>query len=326
MTEIPEEYQPLIADWLTPMGPSRSALLAKYGLTRFRFEKILHECNVPRRPNGAQRHLNVIESGSVETEDAFVQDYQEGVLTRTELMEKYAITVDAFYRILAKRNLPRRTEGGGQVRKAINDAFFDELTPASAWVLGLWITDGWVTSHTSKGAGAKRIGIGFSDEDLLRRVHSLLEYQGKVSYKTSSNSWQLNATSTRLYDRLFELGVAGRGPNRIHFPTVTDDLFPHLVRGVIDGDGSIFVPTGTHRCEVTITYQCKSFLEELVERLDSTLGIRPKIYRTNNKNECWYFASHHKNNRILLPWLYRNSEDIRLDRKYQIARQIFTLD
>ncbi len=318
--------QAIIADYRNH-DLSRDAILAKWHITRYALEKLLRTANVEHRRHGDMHgrppRPNDIEGGSPEAIERFTNDFHSG-MSYHDLAATYGLTWEALRRIVISLGLHHRHDGkSGMPRKAVDDTFFDALTPASAWVLGLWITDGWLTLRGT----SKRIGIAFKDEDLLRNIHTLLQSETAVHFNPKTVAWKFQVTSDHLYDQLFVLGVCGLGTNRIHVPAVPDDLFPHLVRGIIDGDGSIVRHGGDNAtfCTTRVTCMHRTFLSELSEHLALVVGIKSRIYGKQETNKALDLVIPHRQSLKLFPWLYKDSEGIRLERKYQTALHFLNL-
>ena len=124
--------------------------------------------------------------------------------------------------------------GFGHYRKyTIDTAVFDRMEPAAAWVLGLWLGNGCVTSN------GYRASLSFGeDRDVGQKVSRIVGYSGpQVLSSCSKRCWVLEIGSAEFVAALKRVGVEERKAKTLSLPTVDLVLLPHLVRGLLDADG-----------------------------------------------------------------------------------------
>ncbi|HJT57544.1 MAG TPA: LAGLIDADG family homing endonuclease [Ktedonobacteraceae bacterium] len=246
----------------------------------------------------------------------FIQDYTANKMRTEDILKKYGCSWNTLYATLERCNIPKR---GFRLTTA-NDAFFDILTPASSWVLGLWVTDGSVEHR----GGYYSIRIGFSNEALTRIVHDLLETNVAISYSSSKRFWSFHVSSKRLYQALTGLGVVERKTFRTRLPVVPEACLPHLIRGIVDGDGSVYFrhrPRRTDQCYISIVSVSQMFIDDIQEHLQKAIGISGTIQASKNYYRLTFF---HRESRILANWMYRDSEGLRYSEKYHRCAQLFS--
>lgn len=115
---------------------------------------------------------------------------------------------------------------------------FEPLTVEKAWVLGLWFADGCVVKHDYS---IQCLLYQKNDFDLLRHVAKILRLASDPRrVKLLTNPDRVCVSSGDFADQLLALGITPRKSLTMLWPTwVTEELLPHFVRGLIDGDGSI---------------------------------------------------------------------------------------
>ena len=199
---------------------------------------------------------------------------------------------------------------------------------AMAYVVGLTATDGCLI------LGRRRL-INFKSEDfelvsrylaLLGRTNTIgaeLTRAGNVVYRTQFGD-------ARLYEWFRSIGLMPRKSLVLGAIDVPDSNVSHLVRGLLDGDGSIlnFVYEGTGKARGTyealrtvFNTASRAHVEWLRERLRSQLGIWGSIgthQRENRSHPMYRLAYANHESYRLLQWLYSELEVPCLQRKRRI--------
>ena len=200
----------------------------------------------------------------------------------------------------------------------VNEDFFKEWNKEMAWTFGLWIADGCMFGE--------KYGISFVSKDynMLEIVKSNLKSEHKIG--KHGDSFQLQIYNKTLYNDLLNLGGTPRKSLTIQFPKVPDELLPHFIRGYLDGDGSNFIHIDKERTKNN-RYLNSSFVgnidfliilkEKIKEHADIETGkltdygkkCNPRIkqLRYNGKNAI-----------TLCDYIYQDSENLRLERKFEI--------
>jgi len=121
----------------------------------------------------------------------------------------------------------------------LNEAFFGELTPESVYWLGYVIADGCVTLRVKKTHRRPQFifSVASKDAEQLRALRESLGASHALS-GPHKGVYQLIIDSYLLCLSLERLGVLPRKSLTARLPEVPEDLRPHLLRGVFDGDGS----------------------------------------------------------------------------------------
>lgn len=138
-----------------------------------------------------------------------------------------------------------------------------------------------------------------------------MDSQHKITHRKDNNSYRLRIDSKILHTSLKNLGFNNNKSQTAVFPDVSDDLKPHLIRGIFDGDGS-----------VTRTIQKKLLIHflgtyDILENIQKIIPASPvKILKRPNANVFDLSFSCNKA-KTVLDFLYQDSEGLRLERKYQ---------
>ena len=111
-----------------------------------------------------------------------------------------------------------------------------EWSAEMAYVVGLTATDGCLAS------GSRGITFKSMDRQLVETYRRLLGRSNKIGTertKTGSICYRLQFKDTRLYRWFQSVGVTPRKSLTLGAIEVPDEFFAPLVRGLLDGDGSI---------------------------------------------------------------------------------------
>lgn len=200
--------------------------------------------------------------------------------------------------------------------------FLDVLTPFASYFIGLFVTDG----HFSL---CNDIKIGLVDKQLIDDLIRITKYKNKINPSVRKNRPNAKPFYTIRFSgnvpiRIRELGYhpgVKTGSEFVPFD-ITDELFPHFLRGVIDGDGWWhFHNKDRQYVNCGICCSNRLFLLEIWNRLKEL-----KIVRTGNLSEdhskkrkmpFWRLHFGHEDSQRIGFFIYKNAE-IKLDRKYKI--------
>lgn len=138
----------------------------------------------------------------------------------------------------------RRRGGAGRFGiDRINHAAFDKITEESAYWIGFLMADGCV-SWTGPHSAVISLCLAAVDRSHLDRFHKFLALTNKIYQNKSNGAWMVHASSTHIARRLAKFGVVPRKTFIAQVKHLENNR--HFWRGVIDGDGSIFVRENRH--------------------------------------------------------------------------------
>jgi hypothetical protein len=201
-----------------------------------------------------------------------------------------------------------------------------EWSSALAYVVGLTATDGCLL-----GSGR---GIVFTskDRDLVELYLRLLGRENAIRRDISGSGAHLYRTTfkdSRLYSWFLRVGLMPRKSFVIGAIDVPDDCLAALVRGLLDGDGSI--SNGVWRADtsrrsdyfyeslrVRFCSASRNHVEWLHAQLTGALGLRGWI-TTDTRRNRYYTLAYGKHDSIrLLGWIYADPNAPALLRKHLI--------
>jgi predicted DNA-binding protein YlxM (UPF0122 family) len=241
-----------------------------------------------------------------------------------DIAQLYNVSRVAIYKKLKQYGIQQRTKSEARLEAQkqqklpqqffdINEKFFDTWSADMAYVLGLLITDGCVSESGT-------VSLSINDKDLLEKVRSAMGSNHKIEpSKYQKNLYIFHFSRENMVKKLKELGIVPRKSLVVKFPDVPYEYIPYFLRGVFDGDGSVFFSKQNPPKLVTkFISGSESFILDLESNL-TRLGLPlRKIYKQKTKNGIGYtIVFGHKDSIKLFVVLYGNIQNgLFLERKY----------
>lgn len=130
--------------------------------------------------------------------------------------------------------------GSNSRSKSLNENYFNNIdTPNKAYILGWIMSDGYVNNY--------KLVFGLKDLEILEFIKSEMESGHKISeifvYDKRTNKtyqqYKLQITSKKISESLNKLGIHQSKSFTVGLPEIKKNLYPHLIRGLFEGDGYI---------------------------------------------------------------------------------------
>lgn len=214
----------------------------------------------------------------------------------------------------------------------VNEGFFSTWSRSMAYVLGFIATDGCVTYEPGE---KYELRIESADKEILEKIracmgsnHPLHQYnredliQGEYHRSTT---WTLSIRSKRLVSDVIHLGITPRKSLTLAYPNVPDEFQADFIRGVFDGDGSVYIARASTPWPVLktkIVSASRSFIQQLSSILSKRLGVSSALYEENDRYYVIHLGS--EDSLRLYDFLYHNAT-IYLDRKKRVFEQFFAV-
>jgi hypothetical protein len=215
-----------------------------------------------------------------------------------------------------------------QKRKVVDHHAFDEITPNSAYWIGMLITDGSVVWYDNLASVVLQLGVADRDhvvkfQDFMKTDHAITDikpgtvrpiYDGGKPLLNRGAS-RISIGSNRLADVLSMYGVV---PNKSLVASVNHlEINPDFWRGAVDGDGSIRQdrsPSVRMHGSKRIIWQFSEFCRAVYPPAKVNVAQRGNIFvsSVNGKTAA-----------ILCDCMY-NNDGTALDRKKKIALNILS--
>ena len=189
------------------------------------------------------------------------------------------------------------SEVRGQAR---DNKFFENIdTQEKAYLLGYIIGDGNINGY--------KITITCQIDDI--ETFYFFEYylgKGSFHFPKGKNYGYLAINSYQLVTDLKKYGVVPNKTKTISMPTIREDLMRHLIRGLFDSDGCMYITPDPRQSRALITgnqHIC-SFIKDYII---THLGVRGTLYRNSQNDTVWNWAlGGRKQLRKLYPFLYQD--------------------
>jgi hypothetical protein len=204
-----------------------------------------------------------------------------------------------------------------------------EWTPRLAYAVGLIATDGCLYGD------GRHIAFISKDEDLMRTLLGLVD-RPHIRYRlfeSEFGGWAYRGQFSHavLYRWLLTVGIMPRKSLVLGAIAAPDDCLMPLVRGLLDGDGTVYTlihrPTrktyANYRYERLWTFfnsASRKHLEWLQARLASALEVNGYIEilkRKDRVNPCYRLKYGNRASKALLPAIYAEQSVPRLERKWR---------
>ncbi|HZT58107.1 MAG TPA: LAGLIDADG family homing endonuclease [Pyrinomonadaceae bacterium] len=252
--------------------------------------------------------------------ESFIVEQYRGGLSAGEILKSIPFrTRKTIYDVLEKYGVPKRS--GIANYKGFDESVFAVVnSPAKAYWLGVLITDGYVIEGSSN--RTPQIGLQMTDRDTVEGFRKFLGLKNPVlrlEPRSDKHQPMFRAIchSRRMAGDLARQGVIPRKSLHTYLPILADDLMPHLLRGLFDGDGTVSRRTDG---EIIVGF-CGS--ERLVAEVRMWLICRLGVSDNRmHENGAIRFVqwSHRADVRRMARYLYGEADEY-LKRKFDLLRE-----
>ena len=257
-------------------------------------------------------------------EKNIVSFYKSRPMTHDEVAKEFGYSLPTIIKILKKY----RVKSYSRVRlfsPNLKEDYFEEINDEyKAYFLGLLIADGCIYSKNSR---QDLVSLCLQDKDkyMIEKFKTEISSNKNItSDKRGTSSIQI--LSNKMVEDLKKYGLSDNKSLHSVFPNnLSVNLYPHLIRGILDGDGSVsFYARPDRKAHTKAIRFCqgnKQFLTCLVNHLSIHLDIPPAtIYQ--EKETLWSVAYRNiKSLYKLYHYLYDDA-NIYLKRKKELCDKI----
>ncbi len=228
---------------------------------------------------------------SINQEKEIVKWYLEDGLSTWQIGRLVGLHPTSVLSILKAYGVTPRKAGEVYNGRILNENYFEEIdSPDKAYILGFIMADGSILKSKS----ALVIEQKNLEKTLLIEIAKRLGGGIKVRIQKGRNTLCIWIGSRKLIDDLRKWGVTERKSNVLSFKRIISDvppeLWPHFLRGYLDGDGhikTVFKDGLFQRVEVTFVSSSREALENTRFML-SQLGIPEGMLKYYNKRKIGY--------------------------------------
>lgn len=256
--------------------------------------------------------------------EKLVKLYVEEGKSLEDIGKLYGASRTAIYKKFKKFNIKRRYMSHARLKAQkqgklpqqyiyINENFFSKWSAKMAYISGLLITDGCISD-----TGV--ISFSMNEKHLLEKVKQAMDSQHRVvPSKYQKNLYCLSFARERMVKDLYKIGIGPRKSLTVKFPKIPHVFLADFIRGVFDGDGSVFFDMRSKNFPLRTKFGggSKDFVEKLEIELQE-LGLpKRNIYKQKTKNGFYYYFNYgHKDSERLFNILYKNGKNtLFLERK-----------
>lgn len=227
--------------------------------------------------------------------------YKSG-LSSTKIGQMYNVCTHTITNLLNKYNIPRNN-----LYHNINliEDYWEVIdTKDKAYFLGFLIADGNVIGN------AVRLSLNIKDEEILEVFSRVTHNENKLNYDLR-NCVTFGVKRRQWVNDLAKYGVIPNKTRTVTVPVISDELMPHLLRGLIDGDGWV---TSSHKIGFCGNLQSVTQVQNyLVNKLNV---YNVKIIQCR-KSELYMIQWASKKDFLsICEYIYKDKEDFYLKRKY----------
>lgn len=235
-----------------------------------------------------------------------------------QLSEIYNIHRTSVQRILKRNNIELITQSTTSRKYKILHFNGDILSNNDAYILGLIWSDGNLSRNCIE------ICLKKDDEQILKDISNYVYGKEILSYRKPTirnfkNKYYLSATQARfritskeITDKLRKIGLIENKSLICRFPKIQDKYISDFIRGLLDGDGSIYTKN-KNKCRVNIVSN-PEMCSEISKIINNLLNINSKVYK-KTKTVSSFTISGRLQILKFLEWVYKNAE-LKLNRKY----------
>lgn len=238
----------------------------------------------------------------------------------------YGVSRTAIYKKLKSYGIEQRSKSEARIEAQkqgklpqeffdINENFFSNWSSEMAYVLGIIITDGCISKTGT-------VSLDINDKELLEKVRKAMESEHKIEpSRHQKGLYYFHFTREKLAEDLHRFGILPKKSLTVKFPDVPEAFLADFIRGIFDGDGSVFFDKRRPNFPLRSKFISSSanFIDGLQESLEFLGMPKRTIYRQKTKNGWSYmFMFDHKDSIKLFDILYKNVQNgLFLDRKYK---------
>lgn len=255
-----------------------------------------------------------------ELKQEIIKYYLSQPMTMKHVEDKYELSHPTMTKIL--KDVPKYTKAKLN-NPNMKEHFFQKINnEASAYFLGLLISDGNVFKDSTGRQASISITLDLKDEYMLKKFKEVLQTNTSIVYD-GRGCGQIAVRSNIMAEDLAKYGVVPRKSYSTYLPQISKEMMPHLIRGIFDGDGSIIAKPnpnndGHNRFLHSISFcGTHQLMEDISNYILKNLGIKATVYDYKDRNLSELKIQSIHNIAKFGYWIYINST-IFLNRKKDI--------
>ena len=197
-----------------------------------------------------------------------------------------------------------------KIRYAEN--FFKNWSDEMAYVLGLIYTDG--NLHIRKNDSGYEFGVlsfAQKEKELVQKFLELMECNATIRFRekreldntTAGELYYFSIGNNDLANDLIQLGITPNKSLTISFPEIPNEYLRHFIRGIFDGDGSVYLESNKS-IRVKLLSGSKNFIYSLNQKLVENGFPYKTIYGGTPSTPHAYFIRYHTDAEVIKFYKY----------------------
>lgn len=269
--------------------------------------KILRKNDIPRvhTPN----ELNLTDDEMKDICERYINGETTGQISKS-----YKICDRSVAKILKANNI--MIKPAKRYSKIKNHNYFENVDSIDkAYFLGWMISDGAIIESKTRNNRTKVVSLEIQNNDkyiLELFAKSLDADPDVVKVFNKRNHAHIRFASEKMANDLKKYGVVPRKSFITFLPILDDDLMPHLIRGIFDGDGTITIDK--QGCGHFAFYGSEKLCTQIREYLHMKIGLNKNKVSKSTCYHVWYGGK--KPVEVLKQYMYQNCGEYYLKRKY----------
>lgn len=302
MKRTDKEIEQQVINLYSTTNLSMAKVGQQFSLSGATVMAILNRNNIPKRTKGGIYKI---------PDNDVIQKYTQENKSCQEIANEYNVSFGTISMILEKYNIKRDNI---YFNKNLQSDYFSKIdTYDKAYFLGFLITDGNIT----KEGNAIRLSLKLEDEEILKVFTSKVKSENQLVYRQDKPEVTFSVKNKQWKMDLAKFGVIPCKTASVEMPLLSDEMMPHLIRGMIDGDGSI--SNKSH-----YIFFCGN--EKIVQQLHDFLVKKLNLYNVkilHTEKNLWSCQWSSKKDILKIgQYIYQNKQDCYLKRKYNNFLQI----
>lgn len=196
---------------------------------------------------------------------------------------------------------------------------FNSWNEHSAYLLGFWFADGYITIQPRGKTNRKIWGLANTNHAGL--INCIKQFSAKIPNPIKKREvhhkqcYHFRVRSEHMFDFCYNLTKTTRkSDNKLSFPAIPADILHHFVRGYFDGDGSIHNALYKTRhnkivCNLRTSFTAGNntgpWLYELRDLLHNTINTGNKKVVIGSNSSKLAFGQY--DSYLLCTWMYRDA-------------------
>lgn len=192
----------------------------------------------------------------------------------------------------------------------------------TAYFFGLAITDGWLIERSFKNPKPPYFGLELKDidKDIIYKLAKALDFKDRI-YVSKKRTYKLYLRGEYIANDLIALGCTKRKSYIANYPLIKKiSLHKHLIRGLIDGDGSFYLSSNKYlRLKICgndkLIYGFYLIIKKLLNITPAELEYPKNRIDLKMKTFCSLIYGEDEA-KIIRDWIYKTKSNLYSHRKY----------